>query len=381
MPVYPDPTILAELADARPTGGVVSLYLDTDPRKPENASDNPVWLVQLRNGLRSVGEQVADRGDRAQALAWRDASGRIESRVRELSAADRGRALAVFTTMDGSWERIITSHLTLDGPHAAWDDRPWIAPLAKLVDRGRAIGIVLLDSDEMELVRWADGRVAGTGVTATLAGFRQGAILGGEGGHQPRQRNHEVQVTARADEHQRRFLVDAAARVAAALPGLEVSSLVLVHAPGVHGDFVAGLPKDVADRIVATVEAHLTGLDATAVADRFEADLAEVSRRRGAAVVAEVFERTASGGAASINAGEVLRALAQHRVSDLVLSPRVALTAAAVGDMAESFLSGVPDDHLVERIIEQAIQTGATVTIADSPRLAEAGGVSAILRW
>ena len=49
--------------------------------------------------------------------------------------------------------------------------------------------------------------------------------------------------------------------------------------------------------------------------------------------------------------------------------------------MAESFLEGVPDTDLVERVLEQAIQTGATVTVADSPELADAGGVAAILRW
>ena len=381
MPTYANPALLAELADARPEGGVVSLYLDTDPRKPDNASDNPAWLVQLRNGLRTVGEGIDAEGDRDTTLAWREASGRIEERIRDLSAADRGRALAFFTTLDGSWERVVTSHLTLDGPHAAWHDKPWIAPLAKLVDRGRAIGIVLLDSDEMSMVRWADGRVSEPGVESDLEGFRSDNITGGEGGHQPRLRTHADQLSSRADEHQKRFLTDAGAQVARALPELDVNSFVVVHAPGSYNDFADGLPKDVADRIVGTVEAHLTGLDTNEVADRLEDDLAEVSRRRGASVAAEALERAASGGAASVNAAQVLRALAEHRVSDLVLAPNVTLSAAAVGEMAESFLEGVPDTDLVERVLEQAIQTGATVTVADSPELADAGGVAAILRW
>lgn len=381
MPTYPTPDLLTELAEARPDGGVVSLYLDTDPRKPENASDNPAWLVQLRNGLRTAGAQLEASGDRDAVLAWRDVPGRIEARVRGLSAAERGRALAFFTTPDGSWERIITSHLTLDEPHGAFDDRPWVAPLAKLVDRGRAIGVVLLDSDEMSMVRWADGRVDEPGVDSDLEAFRSENITGGEGGHDPRLRTHSEQLASRADEHQRRFLADAAARVARALPDLDVNSFVVVHAPGSYGHFADALPPDVADRIVGTVEAHLTGLDPAEVGDRFEEDLAEVSRRRGASVAAEALERAASGGAASVNAGQVLRALAQHRVGDLVLSPNVTLSADAVGEMADSFLAGVPETHLVERVIEQAITTGATVTVADSPELAEAGGVAAILRW
>lgn len=209
LPTYADPTLLAELAEARPEGGVVSLYLDTDPRKPENASDNPAWLVQLRNGLRAVGEQIDEQGDRDTVLAWREASGRIEDRVKELSAADRGRALALFTTLDGSWEQVVTSHLTLEQTHAAWDDRPWVAPLAKLVDRGRAIGIVLLDSDEMSVLRWADGRISESGLETDLDTFRSENITGGEGGHDPRLRTHTDQLSSRADEHQRRFLADA----------------------------------------------------------------------------------------------------------------------------------------------------------------------------
>lgn len=381
MPTYADPTLLAELAEARPEGGVVSLYLDTDPRKPENASDNPAWLVQLRNGLRTVGEQIDEQGDRDTVLAWREASGRIEDRVKELSAADRGRALALFTTLDGSWEQVVTSHLTLEQTHAAWDDRPWVAPLAKLVDRGRAIGIVLLDSDEMSVLRWADGRISESGLETDLDTFRSENITGGEGGHDPRLNTHTDQLSSRADEHQRRFLADAGARVARSLPDLGVESFVVVHAPGSLADFEASLPQDVADRMVGTVEAHLTGMDANQVADRLEVDLAQVSEARGAAVVAEAVERAASGGAASLNAAQVVRALAEHRVDALVLSPNLALSSGVVGEMAESFLADVPEDQLVERVIEQAITTGASVTVSDSPELVDAGGLAAILRW
>ncbi len=381
MPTYADPTLLADLAQARPEGGVVSLYLDTDPRKPENSSDNPVWLVQLRNGLRTVGDRIDAQGDRDTILAWRDAAGRIEERVRELSAADRGRALALFTTPDGSWERIVASHLELGQAHAAWDDRPWVAPLAELVDRGRPIGIVLLDSDEMSVLRWADGRVSESGVEADLDSFRSENITGGEGGHDPRLRTHSEQLSSRAYEHQRRFLADAAATVARALPGLDVDTFVVAHAPGSLADFEANLPKDVADRLGGTIEAHLTGLDPNQVADRLEADLAQVARARGAAVVAEAVEGAARGGAGSMNAAQVLRALAEHRVDALVLTPHLELTSEVVGELAESFLANVPEDHLVERVIEQAITTGASVTVADSPELVEAGGLAATLRW
>ncbi|MDN5569956.1 MAG: VLRF1 family aeRF1-type release factor, partial [Propionibacteriaceae bacterium] len=270
MPSYPHPDTLTQLTTDRPDSPVVSLYLDTDPRKPENASDNPAWLVELRNGLREVGEAIEAEGDRDTTLAWREASEQIEEEVRELTPAQRGRSLAIFRNLDDSYHHRVASQLSLGASRAVWNERPYIAPLVELVDRGRAIAIVLLDNDEMSVLRWWDGRIVDgteTGVESDLDAWRSGRG-GSEGGHLPRLRTHEQQVDARADEHSQRFLADAAAQFVRALPDLDVDSIVIAHAPGSLTAFVEALPQDVQEKVATTIDAQITGEDAHAVGER-----------------------------------------------------------------------------------------------------------------
>lgn len=203
MPSYPHPETLTELTTARPDAPVVSVYLDTDPRKPENNSDNPAWLVELRNGLREVGAAI-EAEDRDTQLAWRDAEQQIIDDVRELTSAQRGRSLALFRTLDGSFREAVTSQLTIDGSQARWDERPWITPLVDLVDRGRAVAIVAVDADEMSVLRWWDGRIVDgteTGVESDLDLWRS-SRGGSEGGRLPKLRTHEQQVEARRGVHE-----------------------------------------------------------------------------------------------------------------------------------------------------------------------------------
>ncbi|MDO5534605.1 MAG: host attachment protein [Propionibacteriaceae bacterium] len=383
MPTYPTMTLLSELADARPEGGVVSLYLDTDPRKPENTSSSPAWLVELRNQLSAVGEAIDAAGDRDTVLAWREASGRIEERVRDLPAAARGRSLALFTTVDGAWERVVSSQLPVRAAGGSFDDRPHIAPLADLADRGRPIGIVTVDSDEMALLVWADGRIADadeTGVASDLDAYRS-TLQSGEGGHAPRLRTHAEQLGNRADEHGRKFLAEAAATLASGLGEVDVDALVIVHGAGVLGEFVDNLPAEVADTVAATIEANVTGVDANTLVDRIADDLDAVARSRGEAVAADAVARAASGGAGAVGAQTVLKALAEHRVSELVVAPDLDLDEASVGPVAETFLADVPAELMVERVLGQAISTGAAVTVTESSELSAVGGIAALLRW
>lgn len=384
MPAYPHPDTLTELTTARPDSPVVSLYLDTDPRKPENNSDTPAWLVELRNGLREVGEAIEAEGDRDTVLAWRDVSDEIEAEIRELTPAQRGRSLALFRTVDGSYSHRVTSQLSLEASQARWDAHPYIAPLVELLDRGRPVAVVLIDNDEMSVLRWWDGRIVDgteTGVESDLDAWRS-ARGGSEGGHLPRLRTHEQQVEARSDEHSRRFLADAAAQLAQALPDLEAESIVIAHAPGSLTPFVEALPADVADRVVKTIEAQITGEDAASVGERLADDLAEVARTRGAKVAADALAAAAmTDGNGVSGADAVLRALAEHRVDRLAITPDLTLGPGDVGAEAASFLKGVDEDLLVERVLEQAAETGASVTVVEDEELARAGGIAALTRW
>nr|WP_300082140.1 host attachment protein [Propioniciclava sp.] len=202
------------------------------------------------------------------------------------------------------------------------------------------------------------------------------------GGRLPKLRTHEQQVEARAEEYTKRFLADAADQLVRALPGLDVASIVIAHAPGTLEAFVEALPAQVRDRVGATVEAQITGEDAPAVAERLADTIAEVTRERDGKVAADALAQAAmTDGRGEIGGAAVLRALAEQRVEHLVVVPGLELARADVTPEARTFLGDLADDLLLERAFEQAAETGANVTVVDHPGLAAEGGIAALTLW
>ncbi len=383
----PTPELIKELATTAPGTGVLSAHLRTDPRDPANTNHQPAWHIALRNGLRAIEADLEAGDDRDARLAFRELSERVDAELPELDPADRGRSLSVFTTADGSLDVRVTLQLPLLGDTVRWDRRPFISPLVDVVDHGRATGLVLVDSDDVVLLHWEGGRITepeqsrytlslGDWVGRDTARGRDSVSGGGK--HVSHGENFEQRV----DDHKRRFLHDAATKVSTRLDELGWHRILLAASPGTEDDFVGALPEQTRERIVVTLDAHLTGEDAGSIAEHVDGPLEEAWRREVEATIDSARSHSASGGAGATGAAEVLDALAQGRVAHLVYDPQLVIPASSVGPQVTAVLGEVDEALIVERAVEHAVETDAGVSaIGDHEGLTEAGGIVATLRY
>ena len=80
---------------------------------------------------------------------------------------------------------------------------------------------------------------------------------------------------------------------------------------------------------------------------------------------------------------EVADSLVRHRASHLIVGVNAVLDPAVLSPGAQAALYWPSPQMLVERAVEQAVISGAEVTVlpADTPELVRAGGACAILRY
>lgn len=381
----PTPDLIKELATTAPGTGVLSAHLRTDPRDPANTNHQPAWHIALRNGLRAIEADLEAGDDRDARLAFRELSERVDLALPDLEPAERGRSLSVFTTADGSLDVRITLQLPLLGDTVRWDRRPFISPLVDVVDHGRATGLVLVDSDEVVLMHWEGGRVTEPEQSHYVLDL--GDWTGRESGPHDRmsgaqRSSHGEHHESRIDDHKRRFLHEAAGKIAARLDELGWHRLLVAAAPGTEDAFTGALPDQTRERVAVTLDAHLTGEDHGSIAEHVDGPLEEAWRREVEATVDAARSHSAAGGAGATGAAEVLDALAQGRVAHLVYDPQLAIPASSVGPQVTAVFGDVAEDLIVERAVEHAIETDAGVSaIGDHAGLTEAGGIVATLRY
>ena len=74
-----------------------------DPRDPANISVTPAWVIELRNGLRAISEQLERGDDRESRLAFRVMRPHIEEDLSELTPAERARSVTWILDADGTF--------------------------------------------------------------------------------------------------------------------------------------------------------------------------------------------------------------------------------------------------------------------------------------
>jgi hypothetical protein len=170
--------------------------------------------------------------------------------------------------------------------------------------------------------------------------------------------------------------------------------LVVAGDEDVAAPFVEGLP---ANAPFETVRSPLTlgrHQSATEIADLL-ADAVTAARERAAYAVAERARDSAlSGGSGAVGLADVLGALAEGRVHQLVVDPARAHEGVAAPD-GRLFQAGVvpagidpgtlrPEPLLLDRMVVQALETDAAVVPVTGDAAALLGdleGVAATLRW
>lgn len=380
---------LADLSQRVDELGVLSVYLNADPRQDTNLQ---AAAIDLRNRFRELKRRLAEEAgaDRGRDVAA--ALTRLWPRIENLtSPIASGRGRVAFAGLDGDWILRLDSAMPVP-TRVVLDDGPFIHPLLEALDEGRAAGVVLVSTEEARLLEWRMGtlqtlsRLQRQYVQAPHE--RAGQIGGGPQGqfHTPMREQRQ------AREHQwvQRFL-DQVTEVAVELAGDRGWERILVSGGERWTQpTVAKFPDALRNKVFADARV-LTGLDDAALASAVTEWVHVQDADRESQIVARVREAAASRNAA-LGLSEVTAALNAGRVAHLVYDPKVRYMG-TVGANGALYGDGEVGPHahpsrteprLTERMVERALETGARISPVEGAadgELTDAAGVAAVLRW
>lgn len=376
---------LRALATESPGRPVLSVYVRTDPRDPANTSHAPAWQIELRNGLRAVGERLAGDGDRLQQRSFETLRTRVERGLAELSPSERGRSVVWFLHADGRTSRRLSLQLPVRRDAVVWDDRPFVSPLVDVVDRGAATGVVLVGGDSIRLLQIQTGHIdepEDSTYELSLGDwrpFKASASANPARGQQTV--SHQEHYEARVSKQRGELFETAAAAMAERADGLGWERIIIAAEGQVAARFHEALPETLRSRVITTLDHNMGHGDLAAIAAILEPPLEAAWLERTRRLVAAARERASAGGAGALGPQETLGALAEGRVNHLVLDPDHDFSSAA-GSIPPSI--GGPPSMLAERAVEAAIAAGghvSTLPVSDSEELLDAGGMVALLRY
>jgi len=374
---------LERLGTAAPAAPVLSVYLRTDPRDPENTRAAPAWRSELTTGLNEIADELEREGDRETRLAFRSLHERVLDELGSLDGPALGRSLVRFVSLDGALDERYTARLPLRASLVRLDARPFVSPGVDLVDRGAPAGVVLVGHDRVRVLEWAHGWIdeaADLELEIDRSDWRRYKGSAGSARQRPTVA-HTEHLAAREEAHRDRFLGEAAAAVAQRIEGAGWQRVLLVAVGGLAPRFQLALPAPARERIRLALDLNLLGLPAAEIATRVEPHLNALHRGDALALAEEL---RGSGPGAASGPPAVLAALANRQVAELLLDPLHRPDLTALPDLAHEVLGGAGADYAGERAVEAALASGAGVTIVgveDTDALALADGMLARLRW
>jgi peptide subunit release factor 1 (eRF1) len=383
--------LLLRLARLRDPLGVLSVYVDADPRV--QATARPPWVVAVGNELRALRRRLRDAGPRKRRVAFEE---RLDAFADELFAVlDRaapGRGRAFFAPLSSTDSYRLALALPLP-TKVVLAEAAHITPLVLALTHGRPAGFVAVTRNdvtvgeawlgEAELLRslvfeaptdaWREHK----GPAAANPRLAQQTA--------PQHDRFERRLAAR----RRHFLV-AAGDTVAALAGARSWWLVLVLGDArLRRPLVSSLAASGVDVLERDGAASSGGRE---LEDTVAREL-RVARVDASLQLVRRIRAQAHAGAAALGLGETLNALATGRAGHLLIDCE--RERRAVSDGVYLLPEGerppggwqaepVPELHATERLIERALETGAEVTplAGEAAALLEdADGVAALLRW
>jgi peptide subunit release factor 1 (eRF1) len=384
-----DEHALLELS--RPTHdlGVLSVYVGTEPGADPNLQGA---AIDLKNRYSELQRRVADGGwgDRSRDVAA--ALERLRPRVESLtSPVKSGRSKIWFAALTGDWELRLDSDMPVPS-RVVLDDGAFIHPLLELLDEGRTAGVVLVSGEEARILEWRLGRLRPLTrmelEEVQAAHERAGQIGGGPGGqfHTPMRE----QAQSRDRDRSQKFL-DQVVDVVTELAGERRWARILVSGGARWTESVAaGFPAQLQQLVVSDPRV-LAGLDEPTLASTVTERLQQEHDAQEQRLVKRIRDAShAQRGALGLS--EVAAALNAGRVAHLVYDPQVRYTGSVSAEgtlyggeeAAPDGRPGTPEPRLTERLVEQALATGAHVSPVEGAAqnlLEDAAGIAALLRW
>ena len=395
-----DESVLRSIASLVDPLGILSVYVGTYPE--EEAGSPSIPELEVRHGLEAIERQIEAGGDtpRAEALAARLADLRPDLDLL-LSPRESGRGRALFAGLSGGDAIRVAVRLPFD-THVTLAERARVRPLARALEAGRPAGLALVSDEGLRLLEWRLGEVEELRAVPFVEAGEERRELRGPAYAHPKATPHAApgfRTGQQRDLFERRTEEELGRFLAAGAPDVQV----LARARGWEDIVVAGddrLTEPFAHRLLdpggpeVTVDRRMLGwLPFAELAEATAPLLDEVRTDRALTLFRRVREEALGGGRGALGLGDTLAALAQGRVERLILPAEGELSGASAPDgtllpAGETPPGFSPEDlrlepSLAERMIERALQTGASLTLLVG-RAEEALGqaeAAALLRW
>jgi hypothetical protein len=375
---------LVDLHRRAPRTAVLSAYLGrAEPGKTALRRGQ----TALNAGLRELERAYPE--DRTLAAA----ADRVRRIYRKLPPEDRRRHLVMFYAPDPEW--LWWRSLQLEaGDRIVWMDRPYLRPLVALLESAPPVGVVSVTQGIVRLLTWSQGVVEeATPRKFALADEDWRRYAGPAPSHPGVMQQTSTYVDKyedRVEVHLRRFLAEVGGEVAEVGEREGWRRVVLLGAPALAGVLAGALAEPWRSRVLAGPAVNLTKAPAAALAEAVTGVVARWIQDRDDRAVADLLDVVAAGAAAATGAQACVDFLAEGRVGHLYLDEQVRLSGyrrpdgAIIVDRGPPPTGTIPERHLVERMIEMALDQGVPVTLvrgAAAERLRAAGGVGARLRY
>lgn len=390
-----DDATIRDLLALEDEQGVLSFYAGHTPSQA--ADPKPTAPIELRNQLKQLRSRI-ERGDRDIAMAIERRLGKLDGALDTLlDAKAPGRGRALFVGVATGEKRTVALQLPFR-ERVIHDTTAYVRPLVAALDEGRPALIVVVSRTGVRVLHW----VTGDAEVTEEARFEKDEDLFRDEATGPSTSNPQRAMYARSDrdafedrldEHRHRFLKQVIDDVVQRAEVDRIDRLVLSAPPKLREEVRAlvgtheGLRVLVADQAWEStppkeIAAHAWDLLRSVRGDR-EATLVDAAR-----------ERAFAGGPGAVGLRNVCAALNEGRVEHLLYDDRLTLEGYVSsqgtlhprieGAVAESDLTFSRDPLFIERLIEGALATSASVTPLNEPAAAELTdheGVAALLRW
>jgi release factor family 10 len=384
----PDEGNLRELVGWDAELGVISVYLEIDPGDRGGG-----WRIALRDQLDEIVGAAKESHDRDRGAAVEATAERIRERFAP-EAPPSGRLQIGFVEVSpkaGGREEWFAAQYPIEPTRVADSRRPFLRPLAEILDGGRPRAIAALSTERVRLFEWRLGTI-GELAERELELFaldwreRKAQRVRDPASSQGVSSAGRDQFEQRLEENRKRFLKDIGARASRELGKRARRELICFGDPHLCESFVAGWDRP--PQRVANDHHDLIAEPAHAIGERATQKLAELDREREADLAERVTSAAlARNGAGTLGPSGTARALARGQVEHLLIEAERSLdTAALDADVLRELeaASPRPGSRLDEWMVEEAILTDASVTtLRDEAAgsLAEHGGVGALLRY
>ena len=372
-----------------PDGGVLSVYVGAasgaDPGLQGAAID-------IRNRLAELRRNIETQGPPERAAFVRDSLQRLAPEIeRLLSPQASGRGRVLFAALSENDVTRFAGQMPVAN-RVVLDSTAFIHPLLELLDEGRPAGVVLASQDEARLLEWRLGELRELDrmePEITEAPYERSGPVGSSPSARPDTPKLE-QRAAREEVRTLRFLERVGGAATALAGEREWERLLVSGGERLTEPLARALSEQLQDGLIRD-QRVLAGLDRAglmeAVTEVLTAQHAEHEER----LVRDVRAAALGPGNGALGLSDVVGALNEGRVEQLVYDPEVRYQGSIGADGilhagAERRAEGTvtPDPRLTERLVERALETAARVIPVEGAAqgvLSEADGIAALLRW